>query len=114
MRQAESGVYTANKCGHDVKTNDCSEARCVNLEVYLPLGAQVVATHCYANITLNAGPDLPHYQFNEVPAGVDTSWSIFDYPVQQSTPTNVVVRTTYHNRSSDRDRDVKLVVDWEP
>jgi hypothetical protein len=108
----ESGVYTAAKTGHQTTTNACGDARCVELIIYLPLTAQNIKPHCYVNIKPNTTDDLPHGQLAEVGCGVDTAWSIFDKPTIQTTPTNVVVRTMFHNRSHNRDRDTKLVAEW--
>ena len=108
----ESGVYNAPKTGHPVTTNTCGVARCVELVIYLPLTAQNIKPHCYVNIKPNTTDDLPHGQLAEVGCGVDTAWSIFDEPIVQTTPTNVVVRTVFHNRSDNRDRDMKLVAEW--
>lgn len=111
-RTQDSGIYTAQKTGHQTTTNNCDDAKCVSLSVSVPLGSQIVAIRCYANIRLDGGADLPHNQFNEVPCGRDVSWSIFDRPVTQTSQQAVTVSTTYHNRSHDRDRDVKLVVEF--
>jgi hypothetical protein len=111
-RTQDSGIYTAQKTGHQTKTNNCDDAKCVSLSVSVPLGSQIVAIRCYANIRLDGGADLPHNQFNEIPCGQDVSWSIFDRPVTQTSQQAITVSTTYHNRSDNRDRDVKLVVEF--
>jgi len=114
VRALQSGIYTARKTGHQTRTNDCSDAKCVALSVSLPPGSQIVAIKCYANIRLDGGPDLPYYQLNDIPCGQDVSSSIFDRPVTQTSQQAITVSTTYHNRSHDRDREVKLVVDFMP
>lgn len=115
-RTACTGVLVANKVGHDCKENRCSNkiqgtcASCVDLTVSLPQGSEVVATRCY---TVAWYPDdYAHGDLHQVPCTTDNSWSIFDDPVVDSSGNSVRVSTTYHNRSDDRDRDVKLCVDW--
>lgn len=113
-KTATDGPYTAAKTGNPCTSNECKPigcASCVKLQVNLPLTAQVIKVHCWAN----AGypNDLPHGQFQEVACGVDVAWSIFEPPVTTTTTSNTVVTTRYHNRSGDRDRDVKLTVDYQ-
>lgn len=108
-----SGEFTAPKTVNQCTSNDCKPtgcASCIDLTVYLPLGAQVDSIHCLTN----AGypNDFQHHDLHEVACGQDVSWSIFDTPVQSTTPNNTVVSTKYHNRSHNRDRDVELVVNW--
>lgn len=117
-RTIESPEYTAGKVGYDCKTNKCSSSgasgcsSCVDVTVLLPLNAWVTKTHCYTNA--NFPTDYPPHGLHEVDCGSDVSWSVFDTPEVFVTSSSVVVRTTYHNRSSDRSRDVQLKVDWEP
>jgi hypothetical protein len=114
LKTNSSGEYTAHKVGSNCTNSDCAVK--IPLAVYLPLGAQVKAIHCFANIKENVEnpSDYPHHELHPVTCGKDVSWSIFTTPVQQTTPTNVTVTTEYQNRSSDRDRDVRLDVDWTP
>jgi subtilisin family serine protease len=44
---------------------------------------------------------------------MDVSWSRFDSTIVVATHDHVVVETTYHNRSDNRSRDVRLDVDWQ-
>jgi hypothetical protein len=115
-RTACTGVFVANKVGHDCKENTCSNkiqgacGSCVDLAVSLPQGSEVVAARCY---TVAWYPnDYAHGDLHEIPCTKDNSWSIFDDPVVDSSGNSVRVSTTYHNRSGDRDRDAKLCVDW--
>ena len=114
QKTAVDGPYTANKtvnqCTADVcKPTGC--ASCVKLQVNLPLTAQVTKVRCWTNAGVK--DELPHGQFREIPCGTDWAWSIFDAPVTTTTANNTTVTTTYHNRSHNRDRDVKLTVDYQ-
>jgi hypothetical protein len=110
-KTARSGVQTAAKTGSNCTSNTCSPdggcASCKDLEVSLPDTAQIIATHCLTNA--NYPKDYEHYDLHEVPCGKDVSWSIFENPDVNGS----VVRTRFHNRSSDRDRDVELTVDYQ-
>jgi hypothetical protein len=115
-KSACTGVLVANKVGHNCTDNTCSNksrgacASCVDLTVSLPQGSEVVAKHCY---TVAWYPDdHKHGDLHEIECTEDNSWSIFDDPFVDSSGSSVRVSTTYHNRSGDRDRDVKLCVDW--
>jgi len=110
QRASEAGVYHVAKTGHVTLTNECNDARCQPLVVYLPLGAQVDQVECWSNINWGKAADLPHGQLKQAVCGMDGAWAIFDSVVIETTPTNVVVRSVFRNRSSDWDRDVKLVV----
>jgi hypothetical protein len=112
-----SGEYTAPEVGANCSSDQCSTkgegcASCVSLIIHLPLGAWVTKTHCFTNA--NYPTDHPRHDLHEVPCGADISWSRFDTPIITATDADVIVRTTYHNRSSDRTRDVKLTVEWQP
>jgi len=112
VTKANSGIKTAHKVGHNCTSNTWDNeggcASCVDLAVSVPVSAQITAYHCLTN----AGypNDYPHYQMHEVRCGEDVSWSIFEPPSVNGN----TVTTRYHNRSSDRDRDVELTVDYQP
>jgi hypothetical protein len=113
---AETAEFTADRVGHDCTTDKCSKteggcASCVELTITLPQSAWVTKTHCFTNA--NYPDDFPRHNLHEVNCGTDVAWSIFETPEVTKTSTNVVVHTTYHNRSSDRSRDVKLSLDWQ-
>jgi hypothetical protein len=118
LKTATDGPHTTPKTGSNCTSNTCTNqggcATCVTLTVYMPLTAQVAANgiHCWTNAGGKEG-DLPHGQFAELACGKDGGWSIFDPPVTTTTAGNTIVTTTYHNRSSDRDRDVKLIVNYQ-
>jgi hypothetical protein len=111
-------VQVANKVGHDCTSNTCAPgnshndcASCVNLTLGLPQGSTVIAKHCY---TVAHDPEYHHGDLHEIsPCTTDNSWSIFDEPAVSSTGSGVTVSTTFRNRSSDRDRDAKLCVEWK-
>ena len=105
-----AGVYSVAKTGHNTFTNTCGDARCQVLVVYLPLGAQIQQVQCLSNIDWGRAGDLPHGQLKLAECGKDGAWAIFDPIVIETTPTNTIVRSTFHNRSSDWDRDVELLV----
>ena len=110
-KTAESAVMVAHKVGHDCKDNDCNGcASCVSMSVGLPAGAKVIAVHCYT--VANYPDDYAHGDLHEVTCGEDVSWSIFDKP-SFSYYGLLTVGTTYHNRSSDRDRDAQITVEWQ-
>jgi hypothetical protein len=103
-----SPVLVAHKVGRD-----CTDLSCaINVDLYvtIPLAATIDSKEC---LTVAHYPDdYPHGQLHPVPCGVDTAWSIFDAPSSTSNQDSQVVRSIYHNRSSDRDRDAQLVVHW--
>lgn len=112
---AESDEFTADSVGHDCVTNKCSSdaggcASCIQITVTLPPNAWITKVHCFTNA--NYPDDFPRHDLHEVNCGTDVSFSIFDTPDITATPAKVVVRTTYHNRSSNQSRDIKLKVDW--
>lgn len=115
-KTATTGDLPAPHANGQCKSNDCyvqgqntNCCRCVNLKAYMPLGAQVVATRCYTTAGGESG-DVP---IRTVTCGQDVGWSVFDPTKQYTTPNNTVVETTYHNRSHNRDRTVRLEVDWK-
>ena len=107
-----TAVQVAHKVGRDCTTNNCSNkvptgcASCLDFTISLPQGS-VVAKHCYT--VAHYPDDYKHGDLHEIPCTTDNSWSIFDDPVVSGG----TVSTTFHNRSSDRDRDAKLCVDWK-
>lgn len=82
-------------------------AACVDLTIYLPLGAQVHGIRYFSTAGGPAG-DVP---MRQVTPG-DFAWSLMEAAQVTSTSTNVVVKAKYHNRSHNRARAVKLEVDW--
>jgi hypothetical protein len=112
---ADSGERTAAEVGRDCTTDQCSTSRygcasCVEINIHLPPNAWVTKTHCYTNADYPG--DRPRHQLVEVPCGIDISWSRFDTPIVTATSERVTVHTIYHNRSSNRARDVKLTAEW--
>jgi subtilase family protein len=111
---AWSAEQTVTAVGGDCKTNKCSNnsgcASCVQLTIELRADAWVTRTHCYT--TANYPDDYPRHNMHEVPCGEDVSWSVFETPIVLTRSQHVVISTTYHNRSSDRARDVRLAVEW--
>src|ERR1700739_2163102 len=105
---------TATAVGGDCKTNKCSNnsgcANCVQLTVELRSDAWVTKTHCYT--TANYPDDYPRHNMHEGSCGEDVSWSVFETPIVVTGSQHLVISTTYHNRSSDRSRDVRLAVEW--
>ena len=96
----------------DKVKSDCSDSNCatkVRLAVDLPSNAQVRAVRCYS---VAGQQDSPHGSLHEVPCGVDNWWSIFTPPVQEGIPSALRVSSEFQNRSSTRDRDCRLEVDW--
>ena len=110
----KTGVLTVPHAHGNCTTNACSPssgcASCVTLTVYLPLSAQVVASRCYTNA---GGPGGDSGSPQQVACGDLDAWATFEAPKQYTTPSNTVVETVFHNRSSDRDRLVELQVDWQ-
>jgi hypothetical protein len=110
--RTDSGQYNVSHANGQCKDNACSTqggcAACQQLVVNLPAGAQVDSIHCY---TTAAYPN--DTGIHEVSCTTDNSWSVFDQPVIQTSPGGGVnISTTYHNRSHNRGRTVKLSVDW--
>jgi hypothetical protein len=108
----DSGQYNVSHANGQCKDNACGTqggcAACQQLVVNLPAGAQVDSIHCY---TTAAYPN--DTGIHEVSCTTDNSWSVFDQPViQTSTGGGVNISTTYHNRSHNRGRTVKLSVNW--
>jgi hypothetical protein len=81
------------------------------LTLGLPKGSTVITKHC---LTVAGFPnDSPHGNLHEVACTKDNSFSIFDDPAVSSSGNGVTVSTIFRNRSSDRDRDAQLCVDWK-
>jgi hypothetical protein len=110
-----SGAFTAVKTVHTPKGIGCDQgSTCVHPAVAIDPSWTVVATHCRANIDIAGGWDLPHYTFNEVPTdGREYSWSKCDPFTYVAAPGSIVVSTTFHNKSTDRDRDVMILVEYQ-
>ena len=111
-----STEHAAVAVGSDCKTNVCSSASggcasCVHLRVTLPAEVWVVKTHCVSSG--NYPSDYERHDLHEVPCGVDVAWAQFDTPTVSAERNRLVVETTYHNRSSDRTRDVRMDVEWD-
>lgn len=117
LKTTSSGERTASAVGFNCTTDKCSEsntgcASCARLGVELPANAWVVKTHCYT--TANYPDDYSRHDPHEVACGADNSWSLFDSTSVVATNQHVLVKTTYHNRSHNRSRDVRLDVEWLP
>jgi hypothetical protein len=112
---SEDGPRVANKTGGSCKDNQCKNsggcASCLGFTIYVPLDAQNLKVHCYT--VANYPNDYAHGDLHEVACGQDVAWSIFDSPNISTTATNKIVATTFHNRSGDRDRDAKVVVEYQ-
>jgi hypothetical protein len=112
---SEDGPRVANKVGHPCTDNTCKDkggcASCLYFSVYVPLDAQALKIRCYT--VANYPNDFAHGDLHEVSCGQDVSFSVFDSPSVSTTPTNKIVTTTFHNRSGDRDRDAKVVVEYQ-
>lgn len=117
IKTATTGTLAVTHANGPCKSNECwiqsnntgGCAACVTLVVYLPLGSQVTAIRCYTNAGGPGGDTPSIYQAR---CGDLDAWATFDRPVQFSTPNNVVVTTTFHNRSHNRQRMAELQVDW--
>lgn len=105
-----SDVIVAHKVGSNCTQTECAGsggcAICVDLVVTLPPGTHQVAIHCLT--VANYPKDYQHGDLHEVACTTDNAWSIFDNPSDNGNS----VSTTFHNRSSDRDRDVQLCANW--
>lgn len=85
---------------------DCGKgSKCVNIVVYLPLGAQVKEIRYY-----HRSIDDDHWYQNS--PGEDLRWAVMEAPVQTTTPKNVVVSATFKNWSHNRSRIARVDVDW--
>jgi hypothetical protein len=112
---ADSLERTAEAVGRNCTTDVCSTvhtgcASCIDITITLPPQAWVTKTHCLTNA--DNPDDRPRHQLHEVPCGLDVSWSRFETPIVTATTTGVTIHTIYHNRSSNRDRDIKVTADW--
>jgi predicted nucleic acid-binding Zn ribbon protein len=97
--------YTVGGTGSQCGDNGCAQKQ--QLRVDLPSGAQVDAVHC---LTTAHYPD--DSGLHEVDCMTDNAWSIFDAPRTDTYQNSVVVTTTYYNRSHNRNRTIRLTVDW--
>jgi hypothetical protein len=111
-------IQVAHKVGHDCTSNTCAPgnsrndcASCVVLSLGLPQGSTVLGKHC--KTVAHYPDDYHHGDLREVACTTDNAWSIFDDPVVGSSGNSVTVSTTFRNRSSNRDRDAQLCVDWK-
>jgi hypothetical protein len=111
-RLIRSDVRSAPACGRDCTTNVCRAnggcASCVALDVQLPEQAKVTSIHCLT--TANYPNDSA---LREVQCTQDNAWSVFDSPTVSEKNGYVSVHTTFHNRSSDRNRSAAIAVGWE-
>lgn len=80
-------------------------SRCVDIVVYLPLGAQVKEIRYY-----HRSIDDDHWYQNS--PGESLKWAVMESPVQTTTPQNVVVSATFKNWSHNRSRIARVDVDW--
>jgi hypothetical protein len=112
---SESQFEWAPPTGVNCGSNECRFstpsgcAFCTTLEVPIPLKATIVKVHCYTSAGYPNDSAPPH----EVACTADNSWSVFDAPTTETRAWTQIVRTTYHNRSSDRLRLVKMIVEWQ-
>lgn len=102
---SSSPDYTVSAVGHDCPTNACAVQQ--QLRVDLPAHVTVDAVHCLT--TANYQDDTG---MHEVGCTTDNAWSVFDEPRKDYYDSEVIVWTTYYNRSGDRQRRVRLTVDW--
>ncbi|MGA8027720.1 MAG: hypothetical protein WB992_11285 [Bryobacteraceae bacterium] len=113
VKTQRTGILTVRHAGGNCTSNVCGPghcAGCLTLTVYLPLNAQVVVSRCY---TTAGGPQGDSATPAQVQCGAElNAWAMFDATRQYTTPNNTVIETVFHNRSSDRDRQVELQVDW--
>jgi len=110
----DGGAILVRQVGSDCKSNDCQScAVCDTYTIPLPGNARVIKVHCWT--TANYPSDYAPNDLHEVDCGTDVAWSIWDQPTQeyQQATGKLAVYSTYHNRSSDRDRYVKLSVEWQ-
>ena len=102
---------TAAKTVYQCTINQCAPypggAVCVDLNVYLPLGSQVLTIRYYS--TANYPNDTG---LRQISPG-DMAWSLMEPANTTSAPGYVLVHTKFHNRSHNRDRAVALEVDWQ-
>lgn len=109
---SSSPVFEAPRTGRDCKSNACRDdggcATCVKLVVEVPPETKVVAVHCFTNA--HYPEDFPKAELHEVTCTEDNAWSIFESPIVREA--SGLVTTVFHNRSSDRDRVVRLDVEW--
>lgn len=113
--KSEDGPRVANKAKSGCTDNACSDsggcATCLRFTVYVPLDAQQLKVRCYT--VANYPVDYPHGNLHEVACGQDVAWSIFSSPNISTTPNNKTITTVFYNRSDDRDRDAKVVVEYQ-
>ena len=107
-----SPVVVAHKVGSNCTSNTCGAcAVCVSVYVTIPKAATVNAIHCLS-VVKDKDHDYPHGDLHEVTCGQDILWSIFEPPTTTVSGDSKIIASTFHNRSSDRDRDAQLTVDW--
>ena len=102
---------TAVPCIENSCTDEKGCATCVTFEVKMPTSAKVIGVHCYTNA--HYPNDYGQDDLHEVQCGEDVGWSVFDVPSESLSGGNRFVRTTYHNRSNDRERQAKLEVAYQ-
>jgi hypothetical protein len=112
--QVQSVTGLAAAVGSDCTSDMCATngrgcASCVELTISLQPNAWVDSLRCYT--TANYPNDSA---IHEVGCGTDVAWSTFDTPLVVATAEKVLAKTTYHNRSSNRPRSVRLDVQWHP
>jgi hypothetical protein len=114
-KRAVEGPKLTGKTAVPCTENTCTEqngcATCASFEIKLPATAKVLGIHCYTNA--NSPKDHEPTDLHEVTCGQDVGWSVFDVPSQSTAGSNRVVRTTYHNRSNDRERYSKVEVEYQ-
>lgn len=114
-KRASEGPKPAGRTAVPCLENSCTQdkgcATCASFEVKLPTSAKVVGVHCFTNA--HYPDDYEQSDLHEVQCGEDVGWSVFDVPSESTGGGGRVVRTTYHNRSNDRDRVAKLEVEYQ-
>ena len=102
---------TAVPCTENACTEEKGCATCASFTINLPATAKVLSVRCFTNA--HYPNDYEPTDLHEVTCGEDVGWSVFDVPSQSTTSSNRVVRTTYHNRSNDRERYAKVEVEYQ-
>lgn len=96
-----------DKCTENRCIEDGGCAKCALLEIALRPGEQVVAIRYYTTAS-----DPKDKELHQVSPG-DLPSSSMPAAVQRSTSQNVVVMTTYYNRSPDQERKAAMEIDYK-
>ena len=104
------GNCTTNNCQPPGKTNLSGLAACAELIVKIPAAAIFRAVRLYS--TAQYPNDVPIPEL--MPWNTDKAWSWFDGPPGRTFEGQfLVIRTQYHNRCSNRFRQIRMEVDYE-